>query len=105
MSSEPRPIGEAISELIRARGLARRNSDRQLSGVWSEVAGERIASATRVEGLKRGVLQVAVANAAMLNELVSFHRHNLLKSLKARDEKLKVRDIKFRLRADHSATG
>lgn len=103
MSAGPRPIGEAISELIRSRGLARRNSDRQLAEIWSEVAGDRIASATRIEGLKRGVLHVAVANAAMLNELVSFHRHNLLKSLKAQDEKLKVRDIKFRLRADHSA--
>jgi len=103
MSSEPRSIGEAISDLIRARGLARRNSDRQLTGIWNQLSGERIAAATRVDGLKRGVLQISVSNAAMLNELVSFHRHSLLKALKSQEQTQKIRDIKFRLRGDLAA--
>ena len=102
MNSEPRSLGEAISELIRARGLARRNSDRQLSELWKQAAGDRIAAVTRVEGLKRGVLQISVSNAAMLNELVSFHRQNLLKQLKSLDEKQRIQNIKFRLRGELS---
>lgn len=99
MSRHPEPgsLGEAISELIRVRGLARKNSNRQLEQVWKEIAGERIASATHVLGLKRGVLEIAVENAAMLNELVSFHRHRLLKELQGFDQRTRVRDVRFRL--------
>jgi hypothetical protein len=51
-----------------------------------------------VIGLRNGVLQIGVANAALLSELASFHRHSLLKELQSRANHGHIRGLKFRLR-------
>lgn len=99
MVGQPQPLAKALSELIALRGFARVRGDAQLTSVWSEVAGETIAAQTKVIGIKRGVLQVSVSNSPLLGELVSFHKTSLLKALKKQHADLKIRDLKFRLKA------
>ena len=96
-ASGPRPLSEALSELIALKGLARSRGEAQLASIWTEVAGSSISKQTRVVGIKRGVLEVGVANSSMLNELVGFHKRSLLETLQERYEYLKIRDLKFRL--------
>lgn len=96
----PQPLGEVLSRLIALRGYGRVQGQRQLADVWREAAGEKIAAKTKVMGLKNGVLQIGVSNAALLSELASFHRHSLLESLRATGRELAIRDLKFRLRAE-----
>ena len=103
--SMPGTLGAALSEFIALKGLASPRSDARLAQMWAEVAGERIAERTRVMGINRGVLQVAVVSSAMLNELASFHRDRLIEELRAREPRLKLRDIKFRLRGDLAGSG
>jgi predicted nucleic acid-binding Zn ribbon protein len=95
--SEPRHLSRALSELFALRGLARVRGDAQLADVWTEVAGEAIATQTRVQGIKRGVLNVGVSNSALLSELAAFHKLNLIESLHERRPDLQIRDLKFRL--------
>lgn len=102
MSPEPKLLGEAISELIRVRGLARRNTDRQLGDAWVSAAGTATAAATRVGPLKRGVLQVAVRNAALLNELVSFRQQELLEKLQQELGASRIKSLKFKLQGELS---
>jgi predicted nucleic acid-binding Zn ribbon protein len=97
MGKQPQRLADAISQLIHVRGLARARGREQLDQVWREIAGSAIAGRTRVTGIKRGVLHVAVSNAAMLNELVSFHRESLLREIKEQHASLGVRELKFRL--------
>ena len=96
-SGDPVPLGDALSQLFATRGYGRVQGDRQLRDVWRQVAGDEIAAQTRVGGIKNGVLHVTVASSAILGELVSFLKPDILKKLKHDHSELRVRDIKFRL--------
>jgi hypothetical protein len=98
----PRPLSAALSELVSLRGLARTGGPAELASVWKETAGDTIAQKTRVLGMKRGVLQIAVSNSPLLSELASFHKESLLRTLQQQHGDLKIRDLKFRLKGDLS---
>lgn len=97
---EPQALGDVLSRLMALRGYGRVRGSRQLADVWRAAAGEKIAARTRVMGLKHGVLQIGVCNAALLSELASFHRHSLLESLQRSGGQHGIQDLKFRLRAE-----
>jgi predicted nucleic acid-binding Zn ribbon protein len=96
----PQKLGNAISELFALRGYARVQGNAQLLAYWKSVAGEVLASQTKVMGLKRGALQIGVASAPLLSELAAFRKTMLLKKLQEEATELKIRDIKFILRGD-----
>jgi len=99
---DPQPLARALSELIAVRGLARMRGDAQLTAVWQDIAGAKIAGRTRVLGIRRQVLQIGVAHAPLLGELASFHRTDLMAALNSRHPELRIRDIKFLMRGDLS---
>ena len=94
---KPKQLKDAISELIAVRGLARAGANTELREAWIDIAGERISQNTRVIGVKRAILEIAVFNSAMLSELASFQKHALLKEYKSQYPKHGVRDIRFKL--------
>lgn len=100
MAGGPQHLSKALSQLIALRGLAGVRGESQLATVWKEVAGEKIAAGTRVLGINRGVLQVAVGNSPLLSELAAFHKGALLAALQERHADLKIRDLKFKLKGD-----
>ena len=51
---------------------------------------------TRVAGLRRGVLEVTVANAVLLQELAHFHKRRLLEALRRRLPGTTITDLRFR---------
>jgi predicted nucleic acid-binding Zn ribbon protein len=102
--SEPQHLSAVLSELIARRGLARVQGNAQIAAAWNRAAGERIASCTRVLGLNRSVLEIGVANAALMNELVSFHAATLLDKLRAEYSEQSIRDLRFRLKTDLTPT-
>ncbi len=107
-ASEPLHLSHALTELVARRGFAAVRGDGQLRSVWKEACGEKIASQTRVLGIRGNVLQIGVANAALMSELASFHKASLLKQLRQQNSDLTIRDLKFRLQgslADSDTTG
>jgi hypothetical protein len=99
-SSGPETLGKALAEWVALRGPVRPRGDAQLAGIWRAVVGPRIAAATKVLGVKRGVLQVGVTNSPLLSELVSFHKESLLAALARDHAHLAIRDLKFRLKGE-----
>ncbi len=97
---DPQSLGSALSQLFALKGYANVKGDAQLSDSWKQVAGDRIAERTMVLGMHRGVLQIGVSSAAMLGELASFHKLQLIEGLQKRFPELKLKGIKFRLRGD-----
>lgn len=93
----PQPLAQVLSELIALRGYARRDATTALQNAWSAAAGEAVARQTRAIDIKRGVLQVAVANSPLLSELVGFYRTQLVARLKELSPELRIKDVKFRL--------
>jgi predicted nucleic acid-binding Zn ribbon protein len=92
----PELLGEVLSRLFTARGWGRKQDRLRLEESWAESAGSDIAKHTRVGALKRGVLEVLVDNAVMLQELASFHKRRLLEQMRRRLGATTVRELRFR---------
>jgi predicted nucleic acid-binding Zn ribbon protein len=92
----PEPLKEILSRLFTARGWGRRQARLHLERAWSEAVAPEHAVHTRVLGLRRGVLDVEVNSAAMLQELAHFHKQRLLKALRERLSGHTLRDVRFR---------
>lgn len=90
----PQKLASAISELVALRGLARVRGESQLTGIWEQVAPQW-SGRTRVLGVKRGVLRIAVGSAPLRSELQSFHRQKLLAALQTAAPHLALKDVKF----------
>ena len=97
-SSEPESLSDVLSKLFALRGYGRVRGDQQLKETWEAAAGEAIASQTKVLSLRNGVLQIGVSNSALMSELASFHKVELLERLQEQNKRVSIRDLRFRLR-------
>ena len=104
-ASEPLHLSHALTEFVARRGLAAVRGDGQLRSIWKEACGEKVASQTKVLGFRGNILQIGVANAALLSELASFHKVSLLKQLRQQNSDLTIRDLKFRLQGSLAESG
>jgi predicted nucleic acid-binding Zn ribbon protein len=94
----PRPLGEAISQLIAERGLAGSSGLVTMNELWKEIVGDDIGQRTKVTGIKNGTLEIGVKSSALLNELVGFYSDEFLELIRADDRGKAVRSIRFRLK-------
>jgi predicted nucleic acid-binding Zn ribbon protein len=92
----PERLGEILARLFTARGLGRRGERLHLEKAWNDAAGPQWAAQTRVNGLRRGVLEVVVGNAVLLQELAQFHKRKLLERLRQALPGTPVTDLRFR---------
>ena len=92
----PEPIGEILSRLFTARGWGRRQERLRLEEAWAAAVGPEFAPQTRVAGLRRGILEVIVGNAVLLQELAHYRKRPLLEQLRRRLPGTSVTDLRFR---------
>src|SRR5437899_5927838 len=81
---QPEKLGEILSRLFTARGWGRRQERLRLEEAWAAAVGPELAQQTRVGSLRRGVLEVMVANAILLQELAHYQKRRLLEQLRGR---------------------
>ncbi len=94
--AKPKAIGNILSELLARRGYARVQSGGNCAAAWSEAAGTAIAASSRAGQVRRGVLEVLVANSTVMQEL-SFEKTRLVARLAELVPEEKIRDLKFRV--------
>jgi hypothetical protein len=94
----PEALGEILSRLFTARGWGRQQERLRLEKAWVEAiaACELKTAQTRVNGLRRGVLEVVIGNAVLLQELAHFHKRRLLEQLRRRLPGMTLSDLRFR---------
>ncbi len=92
----PQRIGNVLADLMARRGFTRVQSGEAREAAWREAAGEPANRFTRVGALKRGTLEVTVANSAILQEL-TFRKAQLLAGMSERLPDEKIRNLRFRL--------
>lgn len=103
--ARPQAIGDVLGELISRRGYARVEAGEAFFAAWQTAAGESIARFTRAGGVKRGVLEVLVANSALVQEL-TFQKTGLLTKLRQALPQEKIKDLRFKVgRIDGNASG
>ncbi len=93
--SGPENLSEILSKLFAARGWGRKTERVRLEDAWTATAGE-LTSQTRVVAMRRGVLEVEVKGAVLLQELAQFRKRTLLAEFRKNLNGTTVTDIKFR---------
>ena len=94
--AKPKAIGNILSELLARRGYARVQSGGACADAWNQAAGETIGANSRAGQVRRGVLDVLVANSTLIQEL-SFEKTRLLAKLAELVPDEQIRDLKFRV--------
>jgi predicted nucleic acid-binding Zn ribbon protein len=92
----PELLRDILGRLFTARGWGRRQGRLHLEQAWAECAGPEFGKYTRVAGLRRGILEVEVANSVLLQELAHFHKRKLLEELRRRLSGTTLTDLRFR---------
>lgn len=96
---EPRKLGEFLPEILRAIGPRRRDELYALTEAWSRAAGPDVALRTRVIGMNRDTLTIAVESAALKQEIDSFRRPEILARFRAEFPRRPIADLRCVLRA------
>jgi predicted nucleic acid-binding Zn ribbon protein len=95
MARGPQTIGNVLSELMSRRGYARVQSAAAYDAAWQEAVGPLAAQYTRVGQLRRGTLEIVVANSTLVQEL-GFQKQTLLQTLAELLPDEGIKNIRFR---------
>ncbi|HXG09138.1 MAG TPA: DUF721 domain-containing protein [Gemmataceae bacterium] len=96
MEKGPELLKDILGRLFIARGWGRQQERLRLEQAWAEAIGPEGHKQTRVAGLRRGVLEVLVGNAILLQELTHFHKRRLLDEVRRRLPGVALTDLRFR---------
>ena len=95
MPKQPQTIGNILSELMARRGFARIQSTEALETAWRQAAGPLAAEYTRVGAVRRGVIEVVVANSTLVQEL-GYQKSTILAALQHLLPEEKIKCLRFR---------
>jgi predicted nucleic acid-binding Zn ribbon protein len=96
-SRGPKPLSEILGDLFASRGYGRLQALGELELAWNLAVGEPECRQTKVGAVRRGVLNVTVANPALLEELSTFQKSALLTALRRDAPGTPILDIRFRV--------
>jgi predicted nucleic acid-binding Zn ribbon protein len=96
--ASPRPIGDVMAQLLARRGYAREMGSAALAEAWQQAVGAEMAAVSRPGLVKRGTLEVIVANSALMQEL-TFSKAEFVAKLARLAPDEKIGSLKFRVGA------
>ena len=96
MTRGPQANGNVLSELMARRGFARVQSTAALDAAWRQAAGPLAAKYTRVGQMRRGALEVIVANSTLVQEF-GFQKDALLRRLAELLPDEGIKNLRFRV--------
>ncbi|MEY4187031.1 MAG: DUF721 domain-containing protein [Planctomycetaceae bacterium] len=92
----PGSLGQAVFRLIRERGLVGRSETDALDAEWKAVVGPEVGRRSAARKIKDGILEVAVTNSAVLQELRGFLHEAVLQQLQQRLPNSGIRGIRYK---------
>lgn len=96
MEKGPELLSEVLSRLFTQRGWGRRQERLRLEQAWEKAAGAEIHPHTQLGSFRRGVLEVLVDSAILLQELAHYHKRKLLEQLRQQLPESMLTDLRFR---------
>ncbi len=93
---QPKAISDVVAQLFAKRGYAARKSNEQLADVWRQVAGEPLAKFSQAIAIRRGQLEVVVANSLMLQE-IDFEKTRIVAALSAAIPETNITGLRLRV--------
>ena len=92
----PKKIADVVAQLIANRGYGRHESDDELATAWNAAAGKTLAAVSRAGKVRRGTLEVWVANSIAMQEF-SFEKERILAELARTLPDANIRGLKLRV--------
>lgn len=92
----PKPAVNLINHLLARKGFAQQESANEFQDAWKEIVEPKMQKYSSVGALKRGVLEVIVANSSVSQRL-QFLKQSLLEQLQEKFPKNNIRDLRFRI--------
>lgn len=96
--SAPKKMADILAELMARRGYARMQGAASSASAWREAAGDLLARYTRAGQVRRGVLEVTVANSTLVQEL-TFHKPAILEKLSRLLPDERIHDLRCKVGA------
>lgn len=95
---QPKPVGDVMAQLVQRKGYAQLQVASDLTDAWNEVVGSLLAEQSQLGRIRRGVLEIVVANNLLIQEL-GFQKQQLLDALQQRVPDADIRELRFRVGA------
>lgn len=96
MKRGPQHVSNVLAQLMARRGFARQQGGAACQEAWGRAAGALAAEHTRAGSVRRGALEVVVANSTLLQEL-TFQKVQLVKALAELLPDEGIKDLRFRV--------
>jgi predicted nucleic acid-binding Zn ribbon protein len=93
-AAQPQPLGDLMNRFLDRSGLAPKVEAAGAVLEWAGLVGPQIAAVTRALRVSEGVLLVAVANSAWMNEL-NMMRAELMRRVNAGRKEGRIRTLVF----------
>ncbi len=90
----PRRVADVLSQLMARKGYSQTKSKDNLDEAWQIAVGPRFTKTTRAGTIRRGVLEIIVANSASIQQL-GFQKRQLLSALQQQLPEAKIKDLRF----------
>jgi predicted nucleic acid-binding Zn ribbon protein len=89
-------IDQVVAELLSQRGYAQALVNEEIQNVWNELVGTALAGISRPGKIRKGVLDIFVANSTANQEL-TFRRRELAKKLAEALPQYSISDLRVRV--------
>lgn len=103
LSRQTEVLADVLRRVLKTDQIREQAKLADLAAAWREVltecVGARAVEATRILGLRRGVLHVAVQDSALLAELRGYHERPLLDHLRAAAPRRAVNRVRWTVEA------
>jgi predicted nucleic acid-binding Zn ribbon protein len=90
------PIDEILKRWLKQNKATKRVNEGAIFSRWKDIVGDAIADRTRIVDVIHGELIVEVDSAALLNELSTYYRREILESIRQIDEFQGIHKLRFR---------
>jgi predicted nucleic acid-binding Zn ribbon protein len=95
-AQEPKKLADVMARIIAKRGIGKQQSNQQLQAAWRAAAGPAIGPHSQAVAVRRGKLEVLVANSLLMQE-IGFARGRILSELQQQLPEAKINDLKLRV--------
>lgn len=92
----PKKASNVVAQLFAKKGYGQPRTNEQLRTAWAEAAGPALGKFCQAGVVRRGVLEVIVANSMMAQEL-GFEKTRLLKAMQQKLPDARIEGLRFKV--------
>lgn len=93
-STKPQPIGDVLLSVLKRKGLASKIEENILLKLWPKAVGPQIASKTKPDSFKNGILFVKTVSSVWVQQL-HFVKQDILDKFNQLSGKQTIKEIRF----------